>query len=447
MPAIREDDLQKYQSEILFLLIGENPLPNYVAAKLLTKPFTDGSNPVIYLVHSKDTLEYAKNLDKVLNPDSTNQKFRCIKFEINPWEYFKIEKEIDTRLNKILETEEKKKLNPTIGLNYTGGTKAMSVHAYRAVKKRYEHGKFSYLDANAKFMRFDETTEGEGQNWIDISDVKSKAFDDAKISLEQLLALHGWEKYGHNSDNPRQNNRLKIVYDVLLNDALSKNYDSWDKFGKFREKIRKLTDNCKNDTNYRGTSRKYQTEYENCLKANTLNIQNLPQNLQKTFETEFNANGGKLNLANLPNKITVEDWCNFIKGTWLEDVVLEQFIELKDECNLQELGASLEIRIPKNREEIKFIEIDVVAIKGYQLFAVSCTLERQVIKGKQKLFEIAHRAKQLGGAEAKIGLVCLASEYDTEILNEQLKDDHIKVWGKSDLKNLKTKLRNWFNGE
>ena len=41
------NDFMPYQTDYLFLLVGTNPLPNYVATLLLAK-----DNGTIYLVHS-----------------------------------------------------------------------------------------------------------------------------------------------------------------------------------------------------------------------------------------------------------------------------------------------------------------------------------------------------------------------------------------------------------
>ena len=53
--------LEDYQCENLFLLVGENPLPNYVAAKMLAKKGTR-----IYFVYSPETQKYAKRLENKL---------------------------------------------------------------------------------------------------------------------------------------------------------------------------------------------------------------------------------------------------------------------------------------------------------------------------------------------------------------------------------------------
>ena len=41
-------EFQPYRTPVLFVLVGENPLPNYVAARLLLEP---GGR--LYLVHSR----------------------------------------------------------------------------------------------------------------------------------------------------------------------------------------------------------------------------------------------------------------------------------------------------------------------------------------------------------------------------------------------------------
>ncbi|PLZ35119.1 hypothetical protein CBP10_04245, partial [Fischerella thermalis WC558] len=54
-------EFDKYKVDHLFLLIGENPLPNYVAAQILLKE--DGT---VYLVHSTDTTSKAACLQRNL---------------------------------------------------------------------------------------------------------------------------------------------------------------------------------------------------------------------------------------------------------------------------------------------------------------------------------------------------------------------------------------------
>jgi len=52
-------------------------------------------------------------------------------------------------------------------------------------------------------------------------------------------------------------------------------------------------------------------------------------------------------------------------------------------------------------------EIDVIVIKGYEMFLISCTTSQEIRFVKQKAFEALYRAEQLGGEHAKIVVVSL----------------------------------------
>jgi hypothetical protein len=137
-----------------------------------------------------------------------------------------------------------------------------------------------------------------------------------------------------------------------------------------------------------------------------------------------------------------------LDGKWFEDFVLAKVLLVKDECHLDEYDVSLEtLRESQPDDADPYFEIDVVARRGYQLFALSCTLDSRVKECKMKLFEIAHRARQLGGDEARIGLVCLAYGKNLTALKHQLKDDHIEVFGNhnNNLEALEEDLCEWFN--
>lgn len=92
-------------------------------------------------------------------------------------------------------------------------------------------------------------------------------------------------------------------------------------------------------------------------------------------------------------------------------------------------------------------ELDVVILKGYQLYAITCTVKLKRKELKQKLFEVQQRAKQLGGDEANIGAVCLY--LDSDDLEKELARDiggNVKVFGRDALPFLDDELFNWING-
>ena len=79
-------------------------------------------------------------------------------------------------------------------------------------------------------------------------------------------------------------------------------------------------------------------------------------------------------------------------------------------------------------------ELDVVAILGYQVIVVSCSLDNSRIE--KKAVEAYHRAKQLGGDEARVITLCQFDDPAKRELEEKLKDYTgsrdvpLLVWGK-----------------
>ena len=111
---------EKYQSDHLMLLVGSNPLPNAVAGRLLTKP--EGE---IALFHTPDSANVAKNLKVWLESKGNKVGSQIeIRDEADPVD-------ITSKVKGYL--KDKMPLNP--GLHYTGGTKAMAVHAWQAVEQ------------------------------------------------------------------------------------------------------------------------------------------------------------------------------------------------------------------------------------------------------------------------------------------------------------------------
>ncbi|KYC35608.1 hypothetical protein WA1_07240 [Scytonema hofmannii PCC 7110] len=134
-------EFDKYKVDHLFLLIGENPLPNYVAAKML---LNEGGT--VYLVHSTDTASKADCLSRSLK----HLNIQFISLAKKEADSYFIWNKIKNKVEEIVKT------NPihTFGLNYTGGTKAMSVHAYRGLLDAVgiHNPQFSYLDARSLHM-------------------------------------------------------------------------------------------------------------------------------------------------------------------------------------------------------------------------------------------------------------------------------------------------------
>jgi len=103
-----------------------------------------------------------------------------------------------------------------------------------------------------------------------------------------------------------------------------------------------------------------------------------------------------------------------------------------------------------DEKKTQHLELDVAAVKGYQLFAISCIASRNKDHCKEHLLEIYVRARQIGGDEARTGLVSFYP--DSEALQHEVEEDwftegRVEVFGVGDLRDverLEAKLKKWF---
>ena len=85
---------------------------------------------------------------------------------------------------------------------------------------------------------------------------------------------------------------------------------------------------------------------------------------------------------------------------------------------------------------VKPFELDVVAVLGYQVVVVSCTLAYEHARIKQKGMEAILRMRQLGGVEARAIVLCGASREAQQLIQAELKEEtgrsslSLEIWGK-----------------
>ena len=176
--------IEDYQSEHLFLLVGTNPLPDWVAAQLLLK-----NGGQLYLVCSSQTEPVAKRLATYLM-----DYYKCSQPEYipmhNPYKAGDVFTAIAERVKKLTAGR--------VGLNYTGGTKVMTTHGYRAIEKSLPQGLpqpvFSYLEAARCLMHFDPPHEEE---------IPVGFLPKAKLQVDQLRRLHEDDKVAVRRDHPK----------------------------------------------------------------------------------------------------------------------------------------------------------------------------------------------------------------------------------------------------
>lgn len=344
----------------LLLLVGSNPLPNFLTA-LILKP------KLVRLFYSEETKKVKDRLKKKLKeklPDSSlDEKFI----------------EDAANAEKVREAIKSIPITPVTHLNYTGGTKIMAAHARMAFGARGgTERQASYLDERRGVLRFDDGDE------IDLSRER------LELTLNDILALHGIETIP-DKDPPQPAPTMEdtqiIARAVLSQPGLAR----------ILYKIHRPNgDRC--------TFSK--------AKANPVSIKDL-------IECDKGLNECELGVPEVPgkdwNERTFKKWCDFLGGTWLEMWCYDLIAPLTSEVH-----QGVNCRRDNDRE----FEIDLALVRGHRLYVISCTTDTTLGLCKSKLFEVAMRARQLGGDLARFALVSLL--HGAHI--DQLKNDVADVW-------------------
>lgn len=391
------DDLAEFRTKHLFLLMGTNPLPNYVAAKLLASP-----EGCIYFVHTDETNKITDRLIDTL--------------KLNEGQFCKIPTEDADESNISSQVSHYSKDKKDLGLNYTGGTKIMSVHAYRAIEKICPEAIFSYLDARELSMRISKLNES--------SISPTLLGDSIKLSFSDLLYMHGYTLKNAPKKDPIQPKVACDLAEVPI------------------ERLR-----CWCDYNLRsgpGTPiKKKKSQRKELLEVK------LPIDPCLAVLSSFRHGCSTLGELSEKWKMDVVELAEWLDGKWLEHYTLWSIKKVASSNNITDVGLGI-------KPNEKVFEFDVAAMRGYQLFAISCTTDTKKKMLKQKLFEAYIRARQMGGEEARVALVCCASpespdsnpkKIEQEIQDEWEAKDKIRVFGTDSLTELPENLEDWFKSQ
>lgn len=389
--------MDDHKVDHLFLIIGKNPLPNYVVArsdKLLRK---EGK---AYLVYTTDTKPYAYKLRDKLKL-SNKELVSLGNYQSDAYE---IQERIKAKA---------KDLEGRLGLNYTGGTKAMSVNAYLAIQslRRSEDPVFSYLDSKKLELL------------IDRPDRKSIPVPfEIDISFEDIFDLHQLKLL--NSPNNQ------AIVPELANSILLHN-NTWRQWCEdvLHVEAKREKDNGRIDWKSKGE-----------LKKTFLSLEGLNLELIESLDRNECLDKQKQNIdvKGMLEKHAFskpENVCKWLDGIWLEEYLLGQIGK-----HFQKPGMSFKVDINNGKD----FEFDVAFIRGYQLFAFSCTSSSDRSLCKAKLFEAYVRGKQLGGDEARVALVC-CSDDDTiqREMEVAISDRTIRVFRQSHLENIADEIIDW----
>ena len=415
----------------LVLLIGTNTLPNFVVAKYFMEH--NPSLKRIWMITSDGTLvqksteKLANNLTSVLKEINKEMDFYSpisIKDIGNAESIFNT---VVCMQQSIIRFENFSKVH----LNYTGGTKAMSVHSYRAMKEKFkEHAEFSYLDARDFKLKIDHQ--------------KSKTTSDLRrivdISMMELIKLHDCNEVG--KFERKKKNTLELINKFQpAREYLERliGTDDW------QDKLLKLSQN----------GYELKTIVEDMY--STEEISSLEIRMQEYVANEHISKAMRLLpaeyrllqddktivLKNDGNRKKKEKAADFFGGIWLEHYIYEFLYEKIVEMNEglvapRTIVIETDVSIKMENTLNKDFQIDVLLINGYQVCGISCTTDatQKICKGKS--FEIIHRTQQFGGEEAKALQVCFLSneqieEFESDIKSHASTGSNFRVLGIDDL--------------
>ncbi|MBN2009971.1 hypothetical protein JW960_11565 [candidate division KSB1 bacterium] len=364
---------------ILILLIGGNPLPNFVITKYLFEERNIDDNikikpDLILLIHTTETERFARKLKKAA--EQHTEKVEFLTLEDSGREPLYIRNKIIEKLEKI----KRDTLNVrSLHLNYIGGTKTMAVQITRTVENWVTENpgtKFILSDVNPKNHKIVISQNGVGYPLTgDLRDL-------LKLTTHQLFQLHDMKIYNEGLDT------LSVDKDDLLSfcSNLLEIYKGSERknFGKKVTRIGIMYNQIKRDNDK-------ETEEEILKTDNILRLKNQIEQKIPTLNNLFSK-------AETPNTQKIK----FVTGGWLEELVQNSLFKLQTQVwpEIHEIRRSI-----KAEYEGRTTEIDVIAIQGYQLYLFSCTTANRISIVKQKAFEALYRAEQLGGEHAKVILV------------------------------------------
>lgn len=427
-------EIKKYQTDHLILLIGSNPLPNYVAV------YTLCPTGKLHLLHSNSTEKTAEKFFHQFGPARCPpENLRNLGAdESNPQ---KVKQVIEAVLAGIPPNE-------TIGLHYTGGTKVMSVYAYHTATNDKRPIIYSYLDAQNLEMVINEPQTG--------SDVRVFVGDTTQISVKELLDLHGIELSQVPKEQPRLNlgqEELVQLFQTLIStlQIYGQEWREWcdSQLRRAAEARERIIQENHNQPQQWQEIVTYSQKFKSDGKLKQVELPGSPNLLpvRQIFAAQFPQASpwslGELGkFCGFPNSKDMKSFAKWLDGEWLEDYTLWALQQLIEKgYNLYRPGMDYKALKPE-------FQFDVAVTCGYQLFAFSCTTSTDKTICKSKLFEAYVRASEMGGDEAKAALVCCfkdADQLEAEMIREFKAETKIKVFGLNDLPDLKDRFKLWFD--
>lgn len=393
---------------LLILLIGSNPLPNYVVASYLLNPRRQDKDTLpmidkIMFVVSEETLSFAKNIKALLENQYSFSDFVFANLNKKHRESSVIRDEILTKLCELPDEIS------TIHLNYTGGTKPMAVFAHQTILSFAKDKKNTLITSDLMPETFKLNTEiirPESEDCIEVGN--SKIFPEygdlreyVEIGIEELLKLH--------------NMAITSAGDVMTSETIEQTGKWMNKNFWIFDDLKKAfaIDELRGKDSDKENSLKNKNIYENGLKSFFKLMKNGNDLKLRIFNDYFKSGGGSywleekngdyyLRKSLLNVNYPALSFVEFICGKWLEEYVLKAILDCGKSISFSLVRKN--VKVNKDNREAEF---DVILMKGYQLFLISCSTDSKIQRIKHKAFEALYRAEQIGGEHAQVIMVSM----------------------------------------
>jgi hypothetical protein len=354
--------------------VGSNPLP--VALMALHCKVEE-----IYLIYTEKVLVTSERLTSFF----ASRSIECKKFPISE----------DQNLSRLVEEIKGHRLPQGAILNYTAGTKHMSVAVYQAWKEANPTvGKAAYLSGEQVIWdaAAPETLQGD----MSLDEILRLHFDEAPQSkrdenetrwakaIQNYISTEGWSAYkallppiyGQKVLTPELKIEEHVFKDVFLN---TYNADA--------------VENFKPDRGFASFST---VQWLEKVGSGLESSQEPPQ---------FPTNPGKLKKR---YRLLYSEWLEL----WLADYLASLKI-------FDEIRQGVYFRKGEQNDS----EIDVLASKGHRLFLFSCTTDESHGLIKSKAFEAYQRSRRLGGDQASYAVFSFAKNEDLSKLIDTVEDE------------------------
>lgn len=416
----------------LIILVGTNPLPNYVVVKYFLRENKQFQRT--WLVHSeevsrinqKGTKQLAENIRQIIRQETEKMDIKYVSLS-DIADARSIESDIKRNLFDKLPSGAK------LHLNYTGGTKAMAVHVYRTLENISE-GKCTFSYLNARNFRIHED-----QGRFHTGDLR----ETISLSLENLIKLHGsiWDRTEEDKVWPNVDKAcVHLIDNGYISDYLNwldsfiepLYYANGKKFSSLKQ-LREHIEVLKQDGSW--------DKFERIFKETP----NWIMEILRSFPQEYSPLqlDGSIWIPGEEDSKTVfkkrfeTPVHNYLVGKWLEKYIADV---IKKNADSEGLGWLIDKNwFIKNQGYEKKFELDVICMNGYQVCGISCTVDRTEAICKSKGFEVLTRVEQIGGEEGKAVLItCLKKDSVGTVQNDLEKirgswDNKLLVLGIEDL--------------